>query len=91
MSVVYFYLEAIETSAIYWAALFFFAFYPIGSSVMWTVTNITYYVRREFRKKKWAPALERYPAVSVLIPCYHEELHIEETLSNCLRLDYPDY
>lgn len=91
MSVVYLYLEAIETSAVYWAALFFFAFYPIGSSVMWTVTNITFYARREFRKEKWAPALEQYPAISILIPCYHEELHIEETLTNCLRLDYPDF
>ncbi len=91
MSAAHPYLAAIETSAPYWAALFFFAFYPIGSSVMWTVTNITYYLRREFRKKKWAPALEQYPAVSVLIPCYHEELHIEETLANCLRLNYPDY
>ena len=91
MSVVHLYLEAIETSAVYWTALFFFAFYPIGSSVMWTVTTLTYYARREFRKKKWAPVLEQYPAVSVLIPSYYEELHIEETITSCLLLDYPDF
>jgi biofilm PGA synthesis N-glycosyltransferase PgaC len=91
LSVVHLYLEAIETSAVYWTALFFFAFYPIGSSVMWTVTTLTYYARREFRKKKWAPVLEQYPAVSVLIPSYYEELHIEETITSCLLLDYPDF
>lgn len=91
MSAVHPYLEAIEASAVYWYALFFFAAYPIASSIMWTVTTINYYIRREFRKQEGPPVLEQYPLVSVLIASYDEELYIEETLGNCLRLDYPNY
>lgn len=85
------YLSAIESSFAYWGALFFFALYPIASSLVWTTTGATYYVRREFRGPTGPPALERYPPVSVLITCYCEELHIEETLASCLRLNYPDF
>lgn len=90
MSVVDPFLSAMEVSVAYQAALLFFAFYPIASSLIWTTTSLTYYARREFRKPLEPPTLEHYPAVSLLIPCYCEELHIQETLETCLRLDYPD-
>ena len=54
-------LSAVETSVAYRATLFFFAFYPIASSIVWTTTSLTFYVRREYRKPADSSALERYP------------------------------
>ena len=88
------YLSSIETSWAYLVLLAFFAFYPVISSIMWTTTSATYYWRRECGKVRGEdrrPPEESYPPVSVLVPCYCEEVLIAETLRSCLALDYPDF
>jgi poly-beta-1,6-N-acetyl-D-glucosamine synthase len=83
--------RAIESTPIYLWALVFFAVYPVVSSIMWTSTASAYWIRREFRRRVEPLPMGTPPRVSVIIPTYCEELHIEETLEACLALDYPDF
>jgi biofilm PGA synthesis N-glycosyltransferase PgaC len=84
-------LRAIESSPLYAVALVFFAFYPIVSSVMWTSTATAYYLRREYQKDRRPMPLREVPTVSILIPTYCEELHIEATIRAVLDVRYPDF
>jgi poly-beta-1,6-N-acetyl-D-glucosamine synthase len=83
--------RAIETTPAYTVALIFFALYPVISSIMWTSTASAYWFRREFRRRVEPLPMGIPPSVSVIVPTYCEELHIDETLDACLRLDYPDF
>jgi poly-beta-1,6-N-acetyl-D-glucosamine synthase len=84
-------LQGLQDAPLYFVVLGFFAAYPVVSSVMWTSTAILYYVRRE-RKKSRPPEDGTYvPFVSILIAAYCEEANISETVSSCLRLDYPNF
>jgi biofilm PGA synthesis N-glycosyltransferase PgaC len=84
-------LDIIEHSRIYLGMLVFFAWYPIFSSLMWILTSLVYFVRRERRQGREYYELEEHPSVTVLIPAYNEERNIEETLSKATSIDYPDY
>ena len=84
-------LEVIEHSAFYIVVLVFFAWYPIFSSLMWILTSLIYFTRRERRQGEDFYALEEYPPVTILIPAYNEERNIEATLRNATRVDYPNY
>jgi len=84
-------LEAVENSGAYLAAITFFAWYPIFSSIMWIFTALVYFFRRE----KGGPGdfyhLEVHPSVTVLIPAYNEEKNIERVLEKAAEIDYPDF
>lgn len=85
-------LDLIEASPVYWAALGFFAGYPIVSSVVWITTALIYYRRRERGVDHAEPApLQRCPMVSVLVPAYNEQARVRDTVLACLALDYPDF
>lgn len=83
-------LEAVSSSPAYLVALLFFAAYPIVSSVVWTATALTFFLRRERRP---GPAREPAvtPPVSVLIAAYNEQATITGTVQACLNLRYPDF
>jgi poly-beta-1,6-N-acetyl-D-glucosamine synthase len=83
--------RAIESTPVYLWALLFFAIYPVVSSIMWTSTASAYWLRREFRRRVEPLPMGTPPRISVIVPTYCEELHIEETLEACLALDYPDF
>ncbi|MFO7915161.1 MAG: glycosyltransferase [Candidatus Krumholzibacteriales bacterium] len=84
-------LEIIENSAWYMAALAFFAWYPIFSSIMWIFTAIIYFFRREKGEPGEFYSMDSYPSVTVLIPAFNEEKNIEEVLENVCGIDYPDF
>ncbi|MBM4116908.1 poly-beta-1,6 N-acetyl-D-glucosamine synthase [bacterium] len=88
-------LDAIEHSRLYFVALVFFAWYPVFSSIVWIVTSLFYFGRRE------TPAAEREqaefyalpdppPPVTVLIPAFNEAADLPNTLAGCAEIDYPD-
>lgn len=81
----------IESTPVYAAALLFFALYPVISCIMWTSTASAYWIRREFRRRVQPLPMGEAPRVSVIVPTYCEELHIEETIDACLGLDYPNF
>lgn len=83
------FLEWLEHTRFYFVWLIFFAWYPMLSGLMWIVTALTYWWRRE-RKANGPPALpDDPPPVTVLIPAYCEAAHIADTLEAVLSIDYP--
>ncbi len=52
---------------------------------------ITFFEHRKkiLRPQGQFPALTDYPAVTVIVPCYNEEVSIAKTLDSLLSLDYP--
>jgi biofilm PGA synthesis N-glycosyltransferase PgaC len=84
-------LDLVEHTAIYLIALVFFAWYPIFSSMMWIITSLIYFFRRERRQGGDFYKLDTYPSVTVLIPAFNEEQNIENTLRAATSIDYPEY
>lgn len=39
----------------------------------------------------YATEVEKYPAVSIIVPAYNEEVNAVKTIQNLLRQDYPDF
>lgn len=77
-----------------WAAGLGYAFYyPLLMSWVWMAGAFVFWWRRE----RGGPAVNAppnvlvVPAVSVLIPCYNEGDNAEETLTQALALNYPDF
>ena len=82
-------IELIEAQPAYWAAVLFYGFYPILTSLLWMITAIVYHVRRDLKKD--AQGEQDYPSVSILIPAYCEEETIERTIEGALAIDYPNF
>lgn len=76
---------------LYWAALGFFAFYPVVSAIVWVTTALNFYLRRERHRPDEPEVLEHYPPVTVLIPAFCESKVIADTLAWATQIDYPDY
>lgn len=77
-----------------WLALQGFVYhYPLFMSYLWMLGAALFYWRHE----RGDPPFDRprplagTPPVSVLIPCFNEGPHAEETLRAALALDYPDF
>lgn len=81
---------ALQHNPVYLVVLVFYAFYPIGSSLIWISTSILYYFRRERRETPGFYDLEDTPMVSVVIPAFCEERMIARTLDGVLAIDYPN-
>lgn len=82
---------AIQLHPVYWAALVFFAAYPVILSIVWVTTGLQFFLRREGKKEEDPPPLDRFPFVSVLIPAFCEEEVIAETLDATVAIDYPNF
>lgn len=91
MDALYDVLVRFEHTRVYLALLLYFAWYPVGTSLMWIFTALIYFVRREVGVDESFYALDAYPSVSVVIPAYNEEASIRRTLDGVLALDYPDF
>lgn len=72
--------------------LAFAYYYPLFMSYLW-ISGALYYRFHWERGTRWdrPPKLDPAPRVSLLIPCFNEAEHIEETIACADRLDYPDY
>lgn len=84
-------LVGIQHHWFYLAALVFFAWYPILTSLMWIFTAVIYFVRREVRHDPAFYELTEFPRVSFLIPAFNEAKHIRGSLEGMLEVDYPDF
>ena len=67
--------------------------YPLFMSYLWMMGAAVFYLRFErddppFNEPR---KLADPPPVSVLIPCFNEGPHVEETVRYALALDYPDF
>lgn len=85
------FLSWLEHTRFYLGWLVFFAWYPMLTGIMWILTSITYWFRRERNAPPTPPLPPSPPLVTVLIPAYSEARHIEGTLEAVLRIDYPNF
>ncbi len=73
-----------------WHGLLAFVFYyPLFMSFLWMLGAVAFFVGVE--RKEPPPDSEALPPLSVLIPCYNEGPHVEETIRYALALDYPTF
>lgn len=78
------------------AILAFVFFYPLLMSGLWMAGGLIFYLRRE-RRWPWGetpaqravPELRGQPLVSILIPCFNEGDHGEQTILAALQQRYP--
>jgi biofilm PGA synthesis N-glycosyltransferase PgaC len=84
-------LEAVQAHWLYTAALVYFAWYPIVTSLVWIFTSSVYFLRREREEDPGFYEMERWPPVSGLVPAYNEQEHIRDSVESMLDLDYPDF
>jgi biofilm PGA synthesis N-glycosyltransferase PgaC len=71
----------------------FVYYYPLFMSYLWMMGAALFYWRNERQGAKAAQLLARnlWPPVSILIPCFNEGVHAEETLRHALATDYPEF
>lgn len=69
-------------------------FYPLFMSYLWMLGGIYYRYHWEAvggLHYTNPPPLTESPPVSILLPCFNEEAHIEETVEHLLQQNYPDF
>ncbi len=75
------------------AFIFNFCFlYPLFMSWVWITGSIAYWFRYERRSSDPAhpPGLDSFPKIALVVPCFNEQDHAEETILNMLEHDYPN-
>ncbi len=68
----------------------FVFFYPLSMSFVW-ISGAYVFALFRMGSSEEAPAPEAMPFVSILIPCHNEESSIDETITEIMRQDYPDF
>lgn len=69
-------------------------YYPLFMAYLWMVGALYYYWRHERRSTPSVaqpPALDHYPRVSIVIPCFNEGDNARDTVEYALQQDYPDF
>lgn len=73
-------------------ALNFVFYYPLFMSYLWMMGALIFYWKERKDPPYQQPkALESYPIVAVLVPCFNEGDNAEETITHALGLDYPNF
>lgn len=67
--------------------------YPLLMAYVWMIGGIFFYLRHERGSPPYdqPPALDSYPGVSILVPCFNEEPQLRETIGQLMRMDYPEF
>lgn len=71
----------------------FIYFYPLFMAYIWMFGAIIFCIRFEWRNPSKISTfpLEKYPPVSILIPCYNEGENIRETIGILQKQQYPQF
>lgn len=67
--------------------------YPFVMSLYWMAGSLLFYFTRErhLPPVERPPQLTEWPPISIIVPCFNEALHAEETLTTAANCDYPDF
>lgn len=76
-----------------WTYISWFVFlYPLALSILWTVLGYYFWLRHERKTGKekdgWP---EKWPPITILVPCYNEAAQIATTCVGLELIDYPNY
>src|SRR4051812_37379335 len=67
--------------------------YPFVMSWYWMAGGLLFYVTRQRRMapldQPWA--LDHWPPISILVPCFNEGENASETIGAAAAVDYPDF
>ena len=76
-------------------------YYPLFMAYLWMIGAVFYYFRYERPPKgqrdlprgepEVPPALDEYPAVTIVVPCHNEGRDIEDTVGYLLASSYPNF
>jgi poly-beta-1,6-N-acetyl-D-glucosamine synthase len=69
----------------------FLFIYPLFMSLIWIISGLLFYIRRERKPMDIQDNLEELPFVSILLPCYNEASHIEKTVKELNEINYIHY
>ncbi len=67
--------------------------YPVLMSLMWMCGAVFYWFWFEKNGSDPArpPVLTEFPKIALIVPCYNEEQDAEDTVTNLLKQDYPNF
>lgn len=67
--------------------------YPFVMSLYWMAGSLLFYFVRErhLPPVDRPPHIRRWPPISIIVPCYNEALHAEETIGAAVNCVYPDF
>lgn len=67
--------------------------YPFVMAWYWMAGGLFYYMthERHLPPQSQPPEIARWPAISIIVPCYNEMANAEETLATAAAVDYPDF
>jgi len=67
--------------------------YPLFMSWVWIVGGVYYWFRYERLGSDPSKPnrLDTFPKIALVVPCFNEEVHAEETVLNLLAQDYPNF
>lgn len=67
--------------------------YPFVMAWYWMAGGLLFYLshERHLPPQNEPPALAVWPPISIIVPCYNEMAHAEETLTTAAAVDYPDF
>jgi len=71
----------------------FVFFYPLFMSYLWMVGGTYFYLHweRDGQGPDDAPEIKDAPMVSILVPCFNEGRHVEETIAGLVAQNYPRF
>lgn len=66
--------------------------YPLSMAYVWMAGAIVFFWRSERGRRAFEPPpMARYPSISILVPCFNEELNVLEVIGALRYMDYPNY
>ncbi|MFM7507262.1 MAG: hypothetical protein ACKO3M_12045, partial [Rubrivivax sp.] len=69
-----------QGTGLYWFMFFYFAAYPIVTSIMWITTSWMFRIRWEEESDEIVAPKTGWPPVTVIIPAYNEQAVIRQSL-----------
>jgi poly-beta-1,6-N-acetyl-D-glucosamine synthase len=65
-------------------------YYPLFMAYLWTIGALIFYLRYEFRQPN-VVKLATTPKVTIVVPCFNEEDHVQEVIGHLAHMHYPHY
>ena len=84
-------MPAFEPSVLIYSFVFY---YPLFMSYIWIIGGLAYYFhyeRRALETVEPMSVIQRFPRVSIIVPCYNEADNAREVIGHLFGMRYPDY